>query len=108
MRTKNTQHRHPKMVVNSVNDEYGAKLADFPTGLMYHYERGEALYRLGEPMPKNRPYDENANDLPCSEEDTYLWMGWMCERARHWMKRKKVKDSLEDPDPTEPRPRKAA
>lgn len=90
-----------------MNDEHGAKLADFPTGLLYHYERGEALFRLGEPMPANRPYDETGQELPCSQEDAFLWMGWMCERAREFFKRREVEDALR-PDPDEPRPRKVA
>lgn len=91
---------HP--VGHSANDPEGTKLADFPEGIQYHCERGRALYRLGEPMPE-RAWDENGKELAVTDEQTYVFMGWLLERGKYLMKCKRVEDDLR-PDPHDPRP----
>lgn len=86
-----------------MNDASGAKIADFPTGFDYHFERGRALFRLGEPAPA-RAWDENGAEVPgITEAEQLVFMGWMIERANQYLRRRKIEDALR-PDPDEPRP----
>lgn len=93
---------------NSANDPNGRRIVDFPKGLDYQYARGRVLYRLGEPRPR-APYDRDGQEVEgITEEEFFLFTGWVCGLVEHDKKRKQVKNALRpDPDDFDPRPPKA-
>ena len=60
--------------------------------------RGRKLYRDGQPCPQS-PYDMDGNPIPGVSEDWkdhVEWMGWRLEYADDYMRRKAIKESLEE------------
>jgi hypothetical protein len=73
-------------------------------GADWEMKRGAKEYERGAPIPAT-PSDEDAQVLTA---EFYYWIGYMLARGKKLMAQWRAEQFLTNPDPDEPRPRKAA
>lgn len=73
-------------------------------GVDWEIARGRKAFERGDPIPP-MPSEEDAKELTVA---FCYWIGYMLARGKKLMEQWRVEAYLNNPDPNEPRPRKAA